>query len=168
MQLIERRYLAIYLNDHLAGATGGLELARRSHSSNEGSELGDFLGTLVTQISDERERLREIMDFLGVTEDRAKQALAWGGEKLGRLKLNGALVSYSPLSRIAELEGPYLGVSGKRAGWLNLQRSLGEHLARFDLEGLIANADEQRERLEQFRLELVQDVLGDHPEAASA
>lgn len=27
--VIERRLLAIYLNDHLAGATGGVELARR-------------------------------------------------------------------------------------------------------------------------------------------
>ena len=30
------RYLAIYLNDHLAGAALGVELARRLRSSNQG------------------------------------------------------------------------------------------------------------------------------------
>lgn len=34
-------------------------------------------------------------------------------EKLGRLKPNGQLHGYSPLSRVIELEGLYLGISGK-------------------------------------------------------
>ena len=36
-------YLAIYLNDHLAGSTAGVELARRTAHENDGSELGAFL-----------------------------------------------------------------------------------------------------------------------------
>ncbi len=32
--------LGIYLNDHLAGSTVGVELVRRSLKQNEGSELG--------------------------------------------------------------------------------------------------------------------------------
>ena len=37
------RRLDIYLNDHFAGATVGLELARRAARENAGTSLGDFL-----------------------------------------------------------------------------------------------------------------------------
>ena len=40
---MHRRLLAIYLNDHLAGATVGVELTLRAARENNGSELGDFL-----------------------------------------------------------------------------------------------------------------------------
>ena len=36
----------------------------------------------------------------------------WVAEKAGRLKLNGSLLTYSPLSRLVELEGLSLGVEG--------------------------------------------------------
>lgn len=38
-----RRLLQIYLNDHLAGAVGGAELARRCLRSNRGTPLGALL-----------------------------------------------------------------------------------------------------------------------------
>ena len=34
---MSKKLLSIYLNDHLAGATGGLELARRARGANEGT-----------------------------------------------------------------------------------------------------------------------------------
>ena len=37
------KYLAIYFNDHLAGATTGVELAKRIRGENEGTELGAFV-----------------------------------------------------------------------------------------------------------------------------
>jgi hypothetical protein len=168
--LFERRYIAIYLNDHLAGATGGLELARRSRASNEGSELGTYLEELSEQIGEEREQLREIMRFLDVGEDRLKQAAAWGGEKAGRLKLNGELTSQSPLSTLVELEGLYLGVTGKLSLWRNLQRAIGERLDRFDLPELIARAETQLEKIDAFKLEVAAEVLDESrdPEAASS
>ena len=43
------------------------------------------------------------MDDLGVGS-RAKDGAAWVAEKLGRLKTNGQLTGYSPLSRLVELE----------------------------------------------------------------
>lgn len=159
---LDRRYLAIYLNDHLAGSTGGYELAKRCLSSNRGSDLGDYLQQLLGELEDERDRLRKMMEHLGVDEDRVKQAAAWGGEKLGRLKLNGELTSYSPLSRLVEIEGLYLGVLGKHSMWLNLQRTMGEHLRRFDLEDLIEQAKSQRDQLEELRLQLAPEVLGDY------
>ena len=57
-----------------------------------------------------RRSLLATMEALGARVDRLKAAAAWGGEKLGRLKLNGQLRGYSPLSRVVELEGLALGV----------------------------------------------------------
>ena len=88
------------------------------------------------------------MRFCDVGEDRIKVAGAWAGEKLGRLKLNGEIVSRSPLSTVVELEGLYLGISGKLSLWRNLERAMGEHLARFDLPALIERAERQRDAVE--------------------
>lgn len=163
MQLLDRRYLSIYLNDHLAGATAGLELARRSEGSNRGTELGEMLAQIGHEIEEDRERLREVMAALEIEEDGLKKALAWSGEKLSRLKPNGELsfTAYSPLSRLTELEGLTLGVSGKLYLWRNLQRALGDRLAHFDLPELIARAESQLERLEEQRLQVAAEVLAE-------
>jgi len=157
--LFETRYLAIYLQDHLAGATGGLELARRARDSHSGTLLGDFLAGLADEIDEDRERLLEIMRFCEVGEDRLKVAGAWTGEKLGRLKLNGEIVSRSPLSTVVELEGLFIGISGKLSLWRNLERAMGEHLTRFDLPALIERAERQRDQVEQHRLDFVATAL---------
>ena len=157
--LFETRYLAIYLQDHLAGATGGLELARRARDSHSGTPLGDFLAGLAGETEEDRERLLEIMRFCEVGEDRLKVAGAWTGEKLGRLKLNGEIISRSPLSTVVELEGLFIGISGKLSLWRNLERAMGEHLTRFDLPALIERAERQRDQVEQHRLDFVATAL---------
>jgi hypothetical protein len=97
--------LAIYLNDHLAGATAGVELARRLRASNEGDpELGPALAEVCADIEADRETLKAAMDRLGVGQSKLKPLAAVLGERLGRLKLNGQLWGYSPLSRLYELE----------------------------------------------------------------
>jgi hypothetical protein len=157
--LISDRYLAIYLQDHLAGATGGLNLARRAAGANEGTELGAHLDAIADEIAEDEERLRAIMDHLDVQPDRLKVGGAWVGEKLGRLKLNGQITTYSPLSRLVELEGLYVGITGKLSLWRNLERAMGERLVQFGLQDLIARAESQRDRVETLRLEVAGDVL---------
>lgn len=151
--------IATYLNDHLAGATVGVELARRARGENEGSELGALLAELTAEIEQDRETLREVMAALGVGPDRLKQSLAWGGEKLGRLKPNGSVFSYSPLSRLVELEALALGVSGKAAAWRLLGELGDPRLAEFDFAALAVRADHQLERLEPRRLEAGREAL---------
>ena len=146
--------LEIYLNDHLAGATAARELVRRAAGSNRGTAYGPFLERLAGEIDEDRESLLEVMKALGAGTDRLKLAAGWGAEKLGRLKLNGRLLGYSPLSRVVELEGLALGVSGKLALWRGL-RALAPHeprLGGFDLEALIARAERQLDELESHRL----------------
>ena len=48
------KLLSIYLNDHLAGATLGIELVKRSRASNKGTPLGDFLDRLLREIETDR------------------------------------------------------------------------------------------------------------------
>jgi hypothetical protein len=101
------------------------------------------------------------MEALGVGVDHAKVLAGWGAEKLGRLKPNGRLLSYSPLSRVVELEALTLGVTGK----LNLWRALGEthsgdeRLARFGLAELEERAAAQREQLEALLADAVREAL---------
>jgi hypothetical protein len=151
---MNEKNLAIYLNDHLAGAIAGTELAKRSAQSNLGTEWGDFLESLVTEIEQDRAELTRLMEALGIKKDLLKDAAAWVGEKVGRLKLNGQLVGYSDLSRLIELEGLALGIHGKLSLWKNLEQlELPEvKSAGLDLEDLAARAQKQRDDLEDFRL----------------
>jgi len=149
---MDTKLLGIYLNDHLAGSVVGVELAKRAAASNEGSELGTFLDGLVTEIEGDRDALKSIMEHLGVTENRVKMPIAWTAEKLGRLKPNGQLTGYSPLSRLIELEGLALGVTGKLGLWRSLAATRSD-LGGFGLETLIERAESQRDALEARRVE---------------
>jgi hypothetical protein len=146
--------LAIYLNDHLAGATLGVELARRLRASNEDDlEFGPALTELCVEIEADRETLKAAMDRLGVGQSKLKPLAAVIGERLGRLKLNGRLRGYSPLSRLDELELLQIGVAGKRRLWRALEHTHARDLADFDLGALAERATEQLKRLEALHLE---------------
>lgn len=97
-------------------------------------------------------QLREVMSRLGVSPDRAKQGFALLGERLGRLKPNGQLTGYSPLSRLIEIEGLTLGVAGKLELWRSLKAAPGleDQLEGIDLTGLARQAESQRERLQKL------------------
>ena len=153
--------LSTYLNDHLGGSAGGIELARRLARSNKDTDYGPPLEIIARQIEEDIASLRDIMARLGVEEDRIKQAGAWAFEKVGRLKLNGQLLGYSPLSRMVELEGLSLGVAGKRALWVVLLENFGEdpRLEGVKLKQLIARAKAQRVTLEDLRLRTAKEAL---------
>ena len=155
------RRLDIYLNDHFAGATFGMELSRRAAAENRGTALGDFLHVLHMEIVEERRTLREVMSALGVEASPIKPAGAWLLEKAGRLKLNGQLRGHSPLSPLIELEGLEAGVAGKRFLWQVLGRAFpgDAPLERFDLDALVARAEEQLRGLQEHRLALAPEAL---------
>jgi hypothetical protein len=145
--------LAIYLNDHLAGATGGVELARRLRASNrDDDEFGGPLAQTCTEIEADRETLVGLMRHLKIRRDPVKPAAAWAVEKLGRLKLNGQLTGYSPLSRQMELEGLLIGIAGKEQMWRALAQTLGQKTGAFDLAQLAARAEHQREMVRELHL----------------
>jgi hypothetical protein len=155
---MDTKLLGIYLNDHLAGSVVGVELARRAASQNEGTELGRFLSELAEDIEEDRDALKSVMAHLGVTENRVKVPIAWAAEKVGRLKPNGQLTGYSPLSRLIELEGLALGISGKLALWRSLAATR-SGLEAFGLETLIARAESQRDGVEKHRVQAAREAF---------
>ena len=154
------KYLATYLNDHLLGATLGLELVRRAAGENKGSELGAFLDGLVGEIEEDRDTLLAVIGELGVKPDQLKVAAGWTAEKLGRLKPNGQLLGYSPLSPLVELEGLLIGIQGKLAMWqalADVAERVGLERARF--EALSARAERQQTEIKSHRLAAARTAL---------
>jgi hypothetical protein len=153
--------LGIYLNDHLAGATAGLELAHRMTKAHTGPGGGEPIRRLTAEIAQDRSALLSMMAELGVTSRSYKVYAAWIAEKAGRLKPNGHLRSRSPLSNLEELEMLRLGVEGKAAGWRTL-RVLADSDQRLDadqLEELIARAHRQSDLLEEFRVRAADEMI---------
>src|SRR4051812_29549490 len=160
-----QKLLRIYLNDHSAGAFLGIELVKRSLSNNRGTALGDFLERLLDELIEDRNELVRVMETFDLPQDRYKQAAAWAAERAGRLKLNGQITGYSPLSRVFELEGLIMGVTGKLMLWKALQR-LSEHDPRLevvDLPDLIARAEKQRSGLEEHHRQAAHLALAGDP-----
>ena len=153
--------LATYLNDHLGGSATGRELARRALANNRANEYGVALEDVVRQIEEDVGALEAVMDRLGVKPDRVKEAMGWTFEKVGRLKLNGQLLGYSPLSRLVELEGLMLGITGKRAMWVTLSSVLAgdPRLDGIDFDHLAERAREQRRTVERLRRQAAREAL---------
>jgi hypothetical protein len=101
------------------------------------------------------------MSALDVEPDRVKLAVGWAAEKVGRLKLNGRLLSYSPLSRPMELEVLTLGVTGKLALWRSLRQiaAWDSRLDSSDLERLMERAAGQLQEVEALRERAVADAF---------
>jgi hypothetical protein len=148
------KYLPIYLNDHYAGATAGAELAKRAAKNNrDQTEFGPALAALASEIDEDRNSLKRIMARLEVGEDRFKATIFWMGEKVGRLKPNGELLQFSPLSRLVEVEGLITGVSGKLALWRTLMELAprDDRLDDGELQVLADRAEDQLLRLHALR-----------------
>ena len=157
-----RDLLGIYLNDHLAGATGGLELARRMAASHRGLAADGTMQRLAAEVAQDRAALEDIMAALDIPVRAYKVRAAWIGEKAARLKLNGHILTRSPLSSLEELEMLRLGVEGKAAGWRTL-RVLAETDKRLEsgrLDELIARARRQSDLLEDLRVRAAGQVTG--------
>jgi hypothetical protein len=147
------RYLGIYLNDHLAGAAGGVELARRLVSSNRGDpEMGEPLARIGAEIEADHETLIRLTERLGIRRDPVKPKLAVLAERLGRLKPNGRLRGYSPLSRVLELEILAAGIGGKLQLWNSLEETFGDSLSGFDFHALAERADRQGQEVEDLHM----------------
>src|SRR3954454_3693316 len=161
--------LGIYCNDHLAASTGGIELVSRMVGRHRGSSYEPHLEQLLTELREEKTALRSTMAALGIPVRQYKQLASWVGEKVTRAKLNGRLLSRSPLSDVVELEFIATAVLAKRAGFETL-REVAEADDRIDaalLERLINQADRQHEWLSEARREVAAALFGGRPGPAS-
>jgi adenylate cyclase class IV len=153
--------LSTYLNDHLAGSIGALELLDRLIETYQGKPLERFFQDLRNEIEQDQEQLRELIQKLGVEESAVRKAGAWIAEKLSRSKIELDDSSERDAGLFLALEALVLGITGKRSLWRALQsasRTMPE-LARLDYAGLEKRAIEQCERVEARRLETARTVF---------
>lgn len=161
--------LGVYCNDHLAAARGGIELVSRMIGRWRGTRFEQPLEQLLDELREERDGLRATMVALDVPVRHYKLLATWIGEKLSRAKLNGRLLSRSPLSDLIEFEFIAIAVLAKRAGFETL-RAVAETDDRVDaalFHRLIDQADHQHTWLAEARREVAAEVFGGRKEAAS-
>ena len=149
-----KELLGVYLNDHLAGSSAGLELAEKLRDNNQGTALGDVMAALHLEIEQDRKSLEELMARLDVARHPVKDAAGWVLERLSRLRLNPALTGSAELTRLLETEALSLGIEGKLAMWLALKEAAAgdQRLAGTDYDRLIERARGQRRSLEPHRV----------------
>jgi len=108
--------LQSYLNNHLSGGTGAIEMVEHCRAANADEPLAGFMATLAVEIQADHETLQEVMESLDATQSRAKQVTARMGEKVSRLKLGDG-----DLGNLLTLEGLSLGIEGKACMWKSLK-----------------------------------------------
>jgi hypothetical protein len=153
--------LRIYMNDQLALGVLWREVARRAQRRNAGTDVGEALASVAAGIAQDVETFEAIMRRLEIPKSRVKPSLAVAAERLGRLKLNGRLLGYSPLSRFEELDFLIMGIDGKKTLWANLRdlAALARRLPDVDFDELIERAQRQRSQLEPFHGRAGRDAL---------
>src|SRR5262245_50708174 len=155
-----RQFVEIYLRDHYSGSTAGLALVRRCRRANRGTMWDTMLAPIESEISEDRQSLESIMTKLGVEPSSIKSAFGAVGERITRLKSNGRLFGYSPLSRLIELETLAAGIESKRNLWRALRHV--DEVTGLDatlLDELIERAKSQRKRVLELHDRAAADVF---------
>lgn len=153
------RNLGIYVNDHLAGSTGGVALAKRARRNSTDPGRTAMWESIAREVAEDKAVLEAVADRLELSKNPVKAAVSWTAEKAGRLKLNGRFSGPSGLGQFLELEMMLLGVTGKLAMWRALQAADDPRLCSFDFASLIERAESQRDRLDEHRVDLAGSVF---------
>ena len=144
--------LGTYLNDHLAGSEAGLQLIARLAEDYSDTEFAEGLRALHTEIEDDQQHLKRLLERVSSGGSTIKQAAGWVAEKLTRLKLG--LTTAEPLALFEALEALSLGILGKRALWRGLAVIAADtfDVGDLNLAELERRALDQWERVEALRL----------------
>ena len=116
-----QRPIDVYLNDHLAGATFGADLARRLEAQTEATDFHPQMSRLAEEIEADLDTLTDLMNRIGAPQNPSKQVTAWVAEKASRVKLAGLTSSSDELGTFLSIEALSLGVEGKAALWTALR-----------------------------------------------
>jgi hypothetical protein len=153
--------LDIYLNDHLAGATMGCEIAGHLRDRNEGTPLGGRMASLAAEIDSDRRTLVDLAERLGTASNPVKQGTAWLAEKASQVKFSGMTSGNPELGTFLALETLSLGVEGKISLWRSLKAVADDDaaLVGMNFDDLIERGETQRRALEAERIEVGASVL---------
>jgi hypothetical protein len=134
--LINDKPLDVYLNDHLAGARFGSDLARRL----AGRMGATAMNAVAEEIEEDRQTLQRLMDRLGTSRNPVKEATTWVAEKVSHVKLSGLAAGHREFGLFMALEALSLGVADDYP-----------ELREFDLVALRERATAQRRVVEAER-----------------
>jgi hypothetical protein len=146
--------LATYLNDHLAGSVGALDLLDHLARESDGEEEVSFFRALHEEIAAEQAQLRALLRELGGEESGVRKAAGWVAEKVTRLKLRWDDPGDDGLRRFEALEALALGITGKLSLWRALA-AVGDGipaLQGLDLALLQRRSEDQYAAVERRRL----------------
>lgn len=146
--------LAIYLNDHVAGSVGALQLIDALAERAPGAPLEEKLRALRLEIEEDQRTLRQILARIHADEQRLKQAAAWVSEKVSHARLTLAGHAHASLALVEGLEALGLGIQGKLGLWSLLAdvASRDSRLVGFGYEELQTRAAIQHALVERERL----------------
>jgi hypothetical protein len=144
--------LSIYLHDHLAGANFAVELLKNLEQHHCDDETGALVREILAEVVNDRQVLEDIIKTVGKSSFDAKDAMAWLGEKVSRIKLGHG--DRDALPTFEALETLSLGIQGKVALWRVLQvvAETDERLAGWDFTALSSKAQDQFNRVEKYKL----------------
>jgi len=148
--------IEVYLNDHLAGATAGVNLVDQAAERHRSDELGEFFAPLAAEIKADLGTLESLMESMNVDKSASKTALAEVGSKLAAPKFDAQGAGNEHLGDFVTLETLSIGVEGKRCMWKALKTVADAYpeLGALDLDELESRAQDQRDRLEDKRNEV--------------
>ncbi|EYR64201.1 hypothetical protein N866_14415 [Actinotalea ferrariae CF5-4] len=119
--------LGTYLNDHLAGSVAGAERFARLASALASTSVGPAVDTIAQQVAEERDELRAVLEALGLTrQNRLKQAAAWAGEHVARLKSSRRSLHDRRTAALLEVEILRAALVGKLGVWQVLEDVAGD------------------------------------------
>jgi hypothetical protein len=148
--------IEVYLNDHLAGATAGVNLVEQAADRHRSDELGEFFAPLAADIKADHAKLAGLIEDMNVDKSASKAALAEVGSKLAAPKFTAEGAGNEYLGDFITLETLSIGVEGKRCMWTALKTVADAYpeLGALDLDDLQSRAQQQRDQLEGKRNEL--------------
>ena len=153
--------LAIYLNDHLAGSVGALELLDDLIDTHQDDGLAPFLQKLRAEITADQQELQQLMQHFGIEESKVRKAGAWMAEKFSRIKLRVGDSGEPNLALFQSLESLSLGIMGKRSLWRMLDAAARgtPRLAQFDFPRLEKRALDQFEEVQRRLAEIAAKIF---------
>jgi hypothetical protein len=154
-------HLGRYLNDHLAGSVAALEMLAHVHSAERSLAEREFLTWLQSEIEDDRQVLRDLIDRLDVGESAPRKMLAWIAEQVSEWKLHVDDRGGGAFRWFEALEALSLGVEGKRLLWTALAAAAQQipQLQGIAYDDLQRRAASQRERIETLRDQAAREAL---------
>lgn len=153
--------LSTYLNDHLAGSVGALELLEDLINACTEPLRREEMRALKQEITDDQDLVKKLLGSLPSEESAVKKAGAWVAQKLSRAKLKLTDPGSDALGEVEAFEILSLGIEGKKGLWKVLADMPAYAVPNTDWAELQRNAGSQRARVELWRLEAARRAFHD-------